>query len=129
MSDFWRKSGHPPGHPELKFWTTDEDAILGTDTDVKIAQFLGRPHQGVVGRRMKLGIPAFLVEIAGKHLARLREKAAITRNGLAVLARTDRTTIANLEKGTTASALSHFDFRMSVFGSPFIYRIFRDLKP
>src|SRR3954452_18225135 len=45
MSAFWRRRGHPPGHPEYRFWTKREDALLGTATDAKV-----RPaHRAVVG--------------------------------------------------------------------------------
>ena len=59
MAAFWRKKGHPPGHPELRFWTPQEEALLGTAMDVEIARQIGRRSGSVHWRRTKLGIPKF----------------------------------------------------------------------
>jgi len=60
MSAYWReRRGHPPGHPELRFWTEAEHAVLGTDTDAAVARRLGRSFQAVNDRRRLLGIPPF----------------------------------------------------------------------
>jgi len=56
---YWRKRGHPPGHPELRFWTPQEEAALGTDTDVKIGKRIGRSAGAVANHRIKRGIPRF----------------------------------------------------------------------
>jgi hypothetical protein len=59
MSAYWRRRGHPPGHPESKFWTAQEDALLGTATDAQVARAIGRSWRAVESRRRKLGIRAF----------------------------------------------------------------------
>jgi hypothetical protein len=59
MAEYWRRRGHPPGHPELRFWTPDEDALLGTDTDSAIARRLGRTLKAVNQRRRKIGTARF----------------------------------------------------------------------
>lgn len=59
MAEYWRKRGHPPGHPESKFWTTQEDALLGKATDGRIARRIGRTFNAVNQRRLKLGISRF----------------------------------------------------------------------
>jgi hypothetical protein len=53
MAAYWRKRGHPPGHPESRFWTRQEEALLGTDTDAKIGKRIGRTAQAVANRRIK----------------------------------------------------------------------------
>lgn len=41
-------------------WTTDEDSLLGTDTDTVVAEVLERTYKSVEKRRRKLGIPAYV---------------------------------------------------------------------
>jgi hypothetical protein len=59
MSEYWRRRGHPPGHPESNFWTEQEDELLGTATDAAIARAIDRTWSAVCCRREKLGIPPF----------------------------------------------------------------------
>src|SRR4051812_9880612 len=41
MSAYWREErGHPPGHPESRFWTAKEEALLGTDTDAAVGRLI-----------------------------------------------------------------------------------------
>jgi hypothetical protein len=42
-----------------KKWTTEDIALLGTDTDVAIAKKTGRTQPSVLQKRMSLGIPKF----------------------------------------------------------------------
>ena len=56
MAALWRERGHPPAHPERKFWTAEEDALLGTATDGEVARKIGRSIWAVSSRRFKLGI-------------------------------------------------------------------------
>lgn len=102
MSEYWRKRGHPPGHPELEFWRPEEDALLGTDSDANIARRLKRSYQGVVGRRRKLGIPPFLIEIDGKKLRRLRKVKGLTQHELSAKAQAYRDAVVNMELGRRA---------------------------
>jgi hypothetical protein len=55
--------GHPPGHPESKFWTVAEDRLLGNAPDADIARRINRTAQAVADRRLDLKIPAFLIRI------------------------------------------------------------------
>lgn len=59
MAAYWRRRGHPPGHPERRFWTRREDALLGTASDAAIARKIRRSLWAVYLRRRKLGIPPF----------------------------------------------------------------------
>ncbi len=59
MAAYWRDRGHPPGHPELKFWTPEEDKLLGTATDAAIGLLMGRSGWAVSSRRAVLGIPRY----------------------------------------------------------------------
>jgi hypothetical protein len=59
MAAYWRKRGHPPGHPESRFWTPQEEALLGTETHANICKRTGRSVQAVADHRIKLGIPTF----------------------------------------------------------------------
>jgi hypothetical protein len=59
LSAYWRRRGHPPGHPERRFWTKREDALLGTDSDTAIARKIRRSLWAVYLRRRKLGIAPF----------------------------------------------------------------------
>jgi hypothetical protein len=86
MSAYWReRRGHPPGHPELPFWTPAEDAVLGTDTDAAVARRLGRSFRAVKDRRRLLGIPPFVVKVDGRRLKRLWSAAGLTQAGLAAM--------------------------------------------
>jgi hypothetical protein len=58
MAAFWQKKWHPPGHPEIRFWAPQEEALLGTATDVEIARRIRRSSGAVSWRRTKLGIPS-----------------------------------------------------------------------
>jgi len=49
--------GIPPFDPGWKFWTAEEDRLLGTASDAIIAGQLGRSESSVQSRRLKLGIP------------------------------------------------------------------------
>lgn len=40
-------------------WTSDEDALLGTDTDAHVAELLGATRKSVTNRRVRLGIPKY----------------------------------------------------------------------
>jgi len=44
-------------HPDRPLWTKDEDKLLGTDTDARVAEKLGRSAVAVRSRRAALGIP------------------------------------------------------------------------
>jgi hypothetical protein len=44
-------------HPDRPLWTPDEDKLLGTDSDSRIAKRLGRSPGAVRSRRCALGIP------------------------------------------------------------------------
>jgi hypothetical protein len=44
--------GRPPGNRRRAFWLPEEDALLGTMSDEKLAKKLGRPVTTVTGRRM-----------------------------------------------------------------------------
>ena len=50
-SGTWMKNHKP--------WTEDEDKMIGTDIDGKVAVLIGRTRGAVVGRRHFLGIPPF----------------------------------------------------------------------
>jgi hypothetical protein len=56
---YWRKRGHPPGHPERRFWTRQEESLLGKDTDAKIGKRIGRSAGAVANHRIDLKIPKF----------------------------------------------------------------------
>lgn len=43
--------------PKFKYWTPEEDALLGTDSDKAMAAKIGRTIDAVYARRLKLGIP------------------------------------------------------------------------
>ncbi len=58
MAAYWKRRGHPPGHPESSFWTPEEHALLGTATDAEVARRTGRTWSAVSSRRLKNGIPA-----------------------------------------------------------------------
>jgi hypothetical protein len=49
----------PPGHPERKFWTAEEDALLGTATDKAVGARIGRTWRAVSQRPAELGIASF----------------------------------------------------------------------
>jgi hypothetical protein len=57
MSAYWKRRGHPPGHPESRFWTKEEDALLGLASDIAVAREIGRTYSAVMNRRTVLGIP------------------------------------------------------------------------
>jgi len=59
MAKYWRQRGHPPGHPDYRFWTKQEDAILGTASDPEIARRLKRSVKAVSARRWVLKVPGF----------------------------------------------------------------------
>ena len=59
MAEYWRKRGHPPGHPESRFWTAAEDAILGTAPDAQVAKRIKRSVSAIYNRRGRVGIPRF----------------------------------------------------------------------
>ena len=40
-------------------WTPEEDALLGTMTDAKVAVKVGRTPKDVAGRRYRIGVAAF----------------------------------------------------------------------
>lgn len=50
-------------------WTPQEDALLGTMIDKKVARRLGRRPEAVAQRRRELGIPAFRARPARAHRA------------------------------------------------------------
>jgi len=60
MAEYWRNRGHPPGHRERRFWTAEEDAILGKYTDGLIALLSRRSVGAVRQRRSKIGVPPFI---------------------------------------------------------------------
>jgi len=44
----------------LKYdWTSEIDALLGTDTDIAVSELVDIPHASIIWRRRKLGIPSF----------------------------------------------------------------------
>jgi hypothetical protein len=45
--------------PHFTLWTPEEDKLLGTAIDSKIAKRLGRTPAGVLQRWLRLSIPAF----------------------------------------------------------------------
>ena len=51
MAAYWRKRGHPPCHPERRFWTAKEQAMLGTAPDGEIARRLNRSLGAVYSMR------------------------------------------------------------------------------
>jgi hypothetical protein len=59
MAAYWRDRGHPPGHPESRFWTAEEGALLGTGTDGEVARKIGRSQWAVRSRRIKKGIARY----------------------------------------------------------------------
>jgi hypothetical protein len=59
MVKYWRDRGHPPGHPEHRFWTAREIALLGTAIDANVAKRIGRSRTAAAQRREKLGISPF----------------------------------------------------------------------
>jgi hypothetical protein len=59
MSAYWRRRGHPPGHPERRFWIAREELLLGTDVDRIIGARIGRSTQAVADHRIDLDIPKF----------------------------------------------------------------------
>lgn len=65
-----RVSSTPP-------WTPEEDAILGTDTLVKISARLGRPISQIQKRMKQLGVPNFGVRVRPRNPARAAEREAI----------------------------------------------------
>jgi len=44
-------------HPDRPLWRPEEDLLLGTDTDERVAQKLGRSREAIRSRRSALGIP------------------------------------------------------------------------
>ncbi len=59
MAAYWQRRGHPPGHPESRFWTSSEDALLGTATDAEVGRKIRRSTKAVSGRRFVLKIPRY----------------------------------------------------------------------
>jgi DNA-binding XRE family transcriptional regulator len=98
MSEYWRGRGHPPCHPESRFWTADEIALLGTGTDEEVAGRLGRSVNAVRSRRHKSKIPANIVMVDGRRLRRLRKKSGITQTTLAQRAGISRCRVGTLER-------------------------------
>jgi DNA-binding XRE family transcriptional regulator len=100
VSAHWREvRGHPPGHPDGRLWTAEEDAALGTDTDVAVAKRLGRSAHAVNDRRRALGVPAFVTKVDGRKLRRLRERAGLLQPELAAAAGVHPRAVTNLENG------------------------------
>lgn len=64
FSSWWRKHGPQPRRPPLTMrpWTADEIALLGTDTDAKIAARIGRTRPAVSQRRIILRIDPAPIE-------------------------------------------------------------------
>lgn len=57
FSTFHEQVGVMGGKP-LRVWTAEEDALLGTNSDLQIAQALGRSPNSVTQRRQRLGVPS-----------------------------------------------------------------------
>jgi Cro/C1-type HTH DNA-binding domain len=79
MSAYWHRRGHPPGHPELRFWTADEIALLGTEADEEISRRIGRSASAVSNKRLLDKIPWDFVGINGPRLKWLRRESGITQ--------------------------------------------------
>jgi len=48
---------------ERRAWTAEEDALLGTMTDQRLARRLGRGQGAVARRRRELGVPAYRARV------------------------------------------------------------------
>jgi hypothetical protein len=46
-------------HGRYSWWTPDDDALLGTASDVEIARRLGRSEAAIRARRINLHVPPF----------------------------------------------------------------------
>jgi len=99
MSAYWRQRGHPPGHPNSKFWTEAEDRLLGTAPDAYIGRRINRSAQVVAGRRFDLKIPAFLIRIDPVQLKRVRTGLGLSKRALALRAGLNHGAIFELEAG------------------------------
>jgi len=51
MVAFWRRRGHPVGHPERSFWTEQEIRLLRTGPAAAVARKIGRSLSAVYGMR------------------------------------------------------------------------------
>jgi len=54
LAAYWRERGHPPGHPESRFWTEEEEALLGTASDRLVGERIGRTTGAVSSHRYSL---------------------------------------------------------------------------
>lgn len=66
-------------------WTAAEDAILGTNTLVKIAANLNRPTSQIQKRMKQLGVPHFGVRVKPRSSARVAAEQALAERGKARL--------------------------------------------
>ncbi|MGD0767473.1 MAG: hypothetical protein ABSB42_04535 [Tepidisphaeraceae bacterium] len=54
MVAYWRRRGHPVGHPERRFWTEHEIRLLRTGPAAEVARKIGRSLGAVYGMRYVL---------------------------------------------------------------------------
>jgi DNA-binding XRE family transcriptional regulator len=114
MAGYWRKRGHPVGHPEREFWSAEDHALLGTAPDGEVAARLGRSYSAVHSRRIVFGIPPYFVSIDGRRLERLRTKSAMTQATLAKKVGISRGRLRTLEDGSSPRIRGDRAERLSV---------------
>jgi hypothetical protein len=102
MAAYWRRRGHPPGHPERRFWTAHEIALLGTETDEVIARRIGRSASAVSNKRLLDRIPWDFVKIDGPRLKRLRKESGIAQFKLSKMAGLLPNVVKVLERRSSA---------------------------